>query len=371
MLVSPRIRVPAIAVLLAASVPATAANGGCAFSMVSDLQHQLEKHTQAMLNALATGDKAPWMRCLSERALITGDDGQTQTKAEFLAQLRPLPPGYGGQIRMEKVRVLEAKDAIVMSYDLDEQETIFGHAISQRYHTTDAWTIEDGQWRLIASQALRLYQDPRENRTIAQSLPELAGSYELAPGITYTVTTQNGELYGQRSGRKKETLLPETTDVFFRKGIPGRKIFLHNAQGEVTGIIDRVNGADLLWTRTDPAKPKPMKHFVIIYRQTPKQFSEEEQKRRADEVRAWALGTNQEGHRLDGRILQKDARTLAPASGASTPNNGDPVIAISFLDARDLEEAMQVAQTHPGLKYGVAIEVREWEPPPVPPPTSQ
>jgi Domain of unknown function (DUF4440) len=160
MLVSPKIRVAAVAVLLAASVSATAndSGGGCAFAMVSDLQYELEKHTRAMLNALATGDKAPWIRCLSERALITGDDGQTLTKAEFLAQLRPLPPGYSGHIRMENVRFLGARDAIIVSYDLGERETIFGHTISQRYHTTDTWVIQDGKWYLIASQALKALQ---------------------------------------------------------------------------------------------------------------------------------------------------------------------------------------------------------------------
>jgi hypothetical protein len=109
-----------------------------------------------------------------------------------------------------------------------------------------------------------------------------------------------------------------------------------------------------------------MKHFVMLYRQTPKQLSDQDQSRRAAEVRAWAVRMNREGHRLDGRILQEEARMIAPLDDASRQPNGDPVIAISFVDARDFEEAISIAQSHPGLKYGVAIEVRAWSAPPPP-----
>jgi hypothetical protein len=39
------------------------------------------------------------------------------------------------------------------------------------------------------------------------------------------------------------------------------------------------------------------------------------------------------------------------------------VIGFNFIEAKDFGEAVQVAQTHPGLRYGVSIEVRPWTDP--------
>jgi len=108
-----------------------------------------------------------------------------------------------------------------------------------------------------------------------------------------------------------------------------------------------------------------MKHFALLYREGARPLSPVEQKRRAEEVRAWAVRTNKQGHQLDSRIFQKDGHTLARARSGKNA----PVIAVTFLDARDLEEAVRIAQTHPGLQYGVTIEVREWTAPPTPPET--
>ncbi len=39
------------------------------------------------------------------------------------------------------------------------------------------------------------------------------------------------------------------------------------------------------------------------------------------------------------------------------------VIAFNFLEAEGFKEAIEVAESHPGLKYGVSIEVRPWSDP--------
>ena len=53
----------------------------------------------------------------------------------------------------------------------------------------------------------------------------------------------------ERKG-KKEQLLPETADIFFRKGIEGRILFRHNKRtGEVTELIDRRNNEDIVWRK--------------------------------------------------------------------------------------------------------------------------
>ena len=74
------------------------------------------------------------------------------------------------------------------------------------------------------------------------------GTYELAPGQTRTVTIENGKLYGERKA-KKEELLPEASEIFFRKGVEGRILFRSNDQGDIDALIDRRNNEDVIWRR--------------------------------------------------------------------------------------------------------------------------
>jgi hypothetical protein len=98
-----------------------------------------------------------------------------------------------------------------------------------------------------------------------------------------------------------------------------------------------------------------MKTFVIIFRQGPRQLTEFDKQRRAEETTEWARRQNDAGHKLDPHIL-------APESAHRGPEISDPwpVTALLFLEARDLSEAAQVAESHPALHYGANVEVRPW-----------
>ena len=111
-----------------------------------------------------------------------------------------------------------------------------------------------------------------------------------------------------------------------------------------------------------------MEHFVFLFRQYPTHLSEADQKRRAKEVRAWALRQNAEGHKLDPRILTTEKHRVEPDSkyGSGGQTEDESVIAITFIDAHDFVEVRTIAETHPGLGYGVSIEVRPWTRPPAP-----
>lgn len=137
----------------------------------------------------------------------------------------------------------------VLSYDAIESETVFGQHIAQRYPVTDTYIQRGGLWQLPASQQLRLHQDPPAGKSDLSRYADYVGIFELAPEVTYTVTVEGGRLFGQRSGRPKEELFPETPDVFFRKGAPGTRIFERDGAGRVYRILDRKNGSDLIWTK--------------------------------------------------------------------------------------------------------------------------
>jgi len=112
-------------------------------------------------------------------------------------------------------------------------------------------------------------------------------------------------------------------------------------------------------------KSGAMKSFVFLFRQGPRQLTEAELKRRADEVRAWALEQNSNGHKLDPRILDAQLYRLGPDGDAAPveASSERPITAILFVAAHDFADATRIAKSHPGLRYGASVEVRGWGPP--------
>ncbi|SRR6266508_2063392 len=115
-------------------------------------------------------------------------------------------------------------------------------------------------------------------------------------------------------------------------------------------------------TATD--KPSSlMKQFVFIFRQSPRQLTDADKQRRAEETVAWARRQNGADHKLDPHILAPESAHRGPEISGATSAEAWPVTALLFLEAHDLTEAAQVAESHPALRYGANIEVRPWAPP--------
>jgi len=106
-----------------------------------------------------------------------------------------------------------------------------------------------------------------------------------------------------------------------------------------------------------------MKEFVFIFRTSKRVLSEEEQEQRRD----WALALREGGRKLDPRILGEESYRVTEdgVKNATSPGGEVPVAAILFIEAADFNEALTLAKTHPGLRSGVSIEVREWSIPSV------
>jgi hypothetical protein len=107
-----------------------------------------------------------------------------------------------------------------------------------------------------------------------------------------------------------------------------------------------------------------MKPYVFIFRPGNRTRSKRDEQRRATEVREWALRQISEGRKLDPRLMAADYRRVSEEgeNNSALPTDS-PVVAILFLEAKDFDEAVGIAKTHPGLQYGVSIEVRPWTTP--------
>ena len=214
----------------------------------SATRQELLRRTQELYDSLVSGNQEPWKKYFADDCTFSDEKGRTFDKQKLVADITPLPKGYSGAIKIDNVISRIIGDTAVLSYDLNETETIFGQNLRARYHTTDTWLRRNGEWQIIASQAHRYYEDPAVGKTDPKKFADFIGTYELAPGQTRTVTFENGKLFIERNG-KKEELLPETSEIFFRKGVEGRILFRYDANGKVDALIDRRNNEDVIWRK--------------------------------------------------------------------------------------------------------------------------
>ena len=212
------------------------------------LEDELMRHAQELFDAVAAGNQEPWKKYFADDCLFFDEKGRNFTKAELVADIRPLPNGYSGKITVGKAKSLIHGDTAVLSYDVDETETVFGQNLKARYHVTDTWLRRNNVWQIAASQAFRYYEDPAPGKIDISKLHDFVGTYELAPGQIRTVSIDGDDLIVERNG-KREALVPEASEIFFRKGIEGRILFRAGNNGKVDALIDRRNNEDIVWRK--------------------------------------------------------------------------------------------------------------------------
>src|SRR5881394_1924342 len=211
-------------------------------------QDELVRRTQELYDAVASANQAPWKKYFADDCIFADEKGRVFDKSKLVADITPLPAGCSGTIKVENAQSRIIGNTAILSYDADETETIFGQNLKARYHITDTWLQRNGNWQIIASQAHRYYEDPAVGKADPKKFADFIGTYELAPGQTRSITAEDGKPFIERKG-KKEELLPETSDLFFRKGVEGRILFHYNAKGKVDALIDRRNNEDVVWAK--------------------------------------------------------------------------------------------------------------------------
>ena len=214
-------------------------------------QEELVRNTQELLDAVAAGNQAPFKKYYADDALFSDEKGRSMDKIALLKDIQPLPAGFSGTIKIVRPQSRIVGDTAILSYDLDETETVFGQNLTARYHEIDTWMRRGGKWQIIATQVHRYYEDPAPGKADTSKFPAYVGTYELSPERILTISIENGRLYEQRKGREREELIPEASDIFFRKGVEGRTLFGSGEDGKVVSLIDRRNNEDIVWKKIE------------------------------------------------------------------------------------------------------------------------
>lgn len=214
------------------------------------LASALKARTQALLDAIAPGNKAPWSAALDPHLIYVNENNEVLTRDELLKQIEPLPKGLSGSVNVTDFRMQRHGSVAIATYIADEAENYHGQILKTKYRTTDTWQLTGGSWRIISSMTLAALEDPPAIELSDSMLKNYVGRYELTPDIHYNVRTENGRLIGGREGGKEVELKAESPDLFFVSGAPrSRKVFYRDSTGKVIGFGDRREGHDVKWTR--------------------------------------------------------------------------------------------------------------------------
>src|SRR5215475_14925261 len=171
-------------------------------------QEELVRRAQELFDAVVPGNKEPWQKYFADDCIFADKKGRNFNKTQLVADITPLPKGYSGTIKIVKPKSVFHGDTAILSYDLDETETIFGQNLTARYHVTDTWLRRNGVWQIDSSQAMRYYEDPAVARIDRKKFAYFSGTYELAPGHTIRIFSPGANLYFLPHG-KPQQLLPE------------------------------------------------------------------------------------------------------------------------------------------------------------------
>jgi len=213
-------------------------------------QEELVRRTQELMDAVAPGDRKPFEKYFAADSMIFDEKGRSMDKQALVSDQSGLPSGYLGSIKVVNPQSRILGDTAILSFDMYETETIFGQENKARYHQTDTWVRRHGEWQIVAEQVLRYYEDPAPGSVDVKKYPGYVGTYELAPGTMLTVSAEGEALFSQATGRAKNLLVPEAPDIFFLKGVEGRRLFRRGENGKVDALIVRRNNEDLIWKKT-------------------------------------------------------------------------------------------------------------------------
>ena len=221
-------------------------------SVSNDLATILQRQTQELYDALIPGAASVWDKYLDADVSIATEDGELRHKPDMIEQIKPFPAGISGHIKVTDFHVTQRGTVAVATHIEDEFENYHGHELHCQYRTTDTWVQSNGNWRLLASQVLALRTDPPSVTLTPKLAGSYAGRYALSPEISYEIRLKEGQLEGQQTGRKPEKLLAEAPDLLFVAGKPRyRMLIQRDASGRITGMAERREAWDLVWTRVD------------------------------------------------------------------------------------------------------------------------
>jgi ketosteroid isomerase-like protein len=217
---------------------------------VSQTTAMLRAKDQALLDAIAPGDKKVWEDALASDAVYVDESGTILDRKGFLDQFTPLPAGSSGKLEIANYQAHVSGDLATVIHLDDEQETFHGQKLTAQYLTTETWRRDGYDWKLYLVHTYAVLKDPPAITLPEKELKQYVGEYRAAPDLMYEIRFDGQRLVGGRKGASMKPLDVEVRDVLFVPGQPRiRKVFLRNDNGKITSFVDRRESWDLVWKK--------------------------------------------------------------------------------------------------------------------------
>src|SRR6516164_4396680 len=196
------LRRAAVTGVLAVLVDTAAGGGGAAAGAAEGAPRTattsatLQRATQALVDALAPGERALWEHYADPSLTYVTEDNEVKSRAQLLAEMKPLPPGSSGWIVVQEFRCTDFGSFAVTTYLTDEHETIEGHELHARYRGSDTWRATAQGWRLVAAQVYAIPQDPPRGAATSTTA-EYAGTYSLSASTRQSIRQDGDHLVAE------------------------------------------------------------------------------------------------------------------------------------------------------------------------------
>src|SRR5262245_35058165 len=241
---------PMRALMLLAAL-AGACAGACSTTTTPATTEWFQATEQGLMDAIAPGNKGVWEHVMDPTCVVTTEEGEVLTKAQFLDGFRPLPAGLSGRIQVTDLSVREFPGFALVRYLADESESVFGQSLHGQYRVTDTFRRRGGSWSMVGSQLTVVTRDPPAQQVSHADWPGLVGTYRLLPdGWTFSVELRDGQLVGGRDPAKLRPMIPLTSHAFVIAGQLGEWLFVVE-NGRATRILNLRKFAPLVWERID------------------------------------------------------------------------------------------------------------------------
>ena len=80
---------------------------------------------QQLLDAIGKGDTVIWKKYMHPDCLIMAEDGMLKRKQDLLDELKPLPDGYLGNIKVTNPVVVNQDNTFILSFIADEHLELY------------------------------------------------------------------------------------------------------------------------------------------------------------------------------------------------------------------------------------------------------
>src|ERR1700722_11345323 len=121
---------------------------------LADDRALITQYEQQLSDAITSGSTAVWEKYLDPNVIYAEEDDTYKGKDGMLKEIRPLPKGLGGEIKVELLAYQEDGDSAVALFRQHEIERYYGQTIYASYLLSTVWKRGADGWKQIQGQVL-------------------------------------------------------------------------------------------------------------------------------------------------------------------------------------------------------------------------